>query len=89
VYGAGDAVAHKFEVLKRHCETLGRDYGSIEKTAINGMPSGPLPVKDIIAQCRALADIGADQAMFSFPGLDEIAALTVFGKEIIPAVAEF
>ncbi len=25
---------HKFAVLKRHCETIGRDYESIERTAL-------------------------------------------------------
>lgn len=32
VHGDPAGVAHKFDVLKRHCETLGRDYDRIRRT---------------------------------------------------------
>ncbi len=35
VGGDVEAVRHKFEVLRRHCDTVGRDYGTIEKTHNN------------------------------------------------------
>jgi len=32
--GSPDAVAHKLEVLRGHCEAVGRDFGSIRKTVL-------------------------------------------------------
>jgi F420-dependent oxidoreductase-like protein len=35
VGGEPDQVKHKFDVLRRHCDALGRDFATIEKTHIN------------------------------------------------------
>lgn len=32
VFGDPDTVAHKFAVLKKHCESIGRDYNSVHRT---------------------------------------------------------
>jgi len=37
VFGAPDMLRHKFEVLRRHCDDVGRDYDSIEKTNLSGV----------------------------------------------------
>jgi F420-dependent oxidoreductase-like protein len=91
VFGGAETVSAKLDVLKRHCENVRRDYGTIEKTALNAvtLESGKVPVKEIIALCKSLAKVGTDQALFSIPNAHEIAPLEVFGKEIIPAVAGF
>src|SRR4051794_38842856 len=34
LFGDADAVRHKLDVLKRHCEEVGRDYAEIEKTSL-------------------------------------------------------
>jgi F420-dependent oxidoreductase-like protein len=34
VGGSPDVVRHKYEVLRRHCEAAGRDYGAVERTNI-------------------------------------------------------
>jgi F420-dependent oxidoreductase-like protein len=36
VFGSPDEVRHKFEVLKRHCETEGRDFQAIQRTNLAG-----------------------------------------------------
>ena len=33
-YGGAETIRHKLEVLKRHCEEVGRDYEEIERTAL-------------------------------------------------------
>jgi F420-dependent oxidoreductase-like protein len=35
--GSAEVAAHKLDVLRRHCEAVGRDYDDIEKTAIFAM----------------------------------------------------
>jgi F420-dependent oxidoreductase-like protein len=88
--GAGvEAVEHKLDVLKQHCDRLGRDYATIEKTVLSTafLAPGHQSVADMIAQCRQLAGIGIQHAIFNMPNVHEITPLEIFGKEIIPAVA--
>lgn len=86
-----EIVRHKLDVLKQHCERLGRDYTTIEKTTLGTawLASGHMSPTDVVAQCRLLSGIGVQHAIFNMPNVHEIAPLKTFGKEIIPAVAEF
>jgi F420-dependent oxidoreductase-like protein len=86
-----DSVRAKLDVLKRHCDAVGRDYAQIEKTALDSVHLAPghLSARDVIDHCRALADIGIQHAIFNMPNVHEIAPLSTFGREIIPAVAGF
>ena len=48
---------HKLDVLKRHCEAVGRDYAQIEKTAM--MAIDPTSGKDdIVRTASAMQDVG-------------------------------
>ena len=82
-------VSAKLAILKQHCDALGRDYESIEKTTLGTVDMGPgkTKSKDVIEQCRVLAGIGVEHAIFNLPNVHEIEPLEVFGREIIPAVA--
>ena len=89
LFADAGTVEPKLDILKRHCETLGRDYATIEKTTLGTvhLAPGQMTVKDIIAACRQLAGIGIDHAIFNMPNVQDIAPLEVFGREVIPAVA--
>jgi F420-dependent oxidoreductase-like protein len=86
-----DSVRAKLDVLKRHCDAVGRDYTQIEKTALDSVHLAPgrLSARDVIDHCRALADIGIQHVIFNMPNIQDIAPLSTFGREIIPAVAGF
>ena len=79
----------KLAILQRHCDALGRDYGSIEKTTLGtvDLAPGKMNAADVIAQCKRFATIGVQHAIFNLPNVHEIRPLEVFGREIIPAVA--
>jgi len=83
-----DILRHKLDVLRRHCEKLGRDYTEMEKTTLATVHLAPgrESASDVIEQCRSLASIGIQHAIFNMPNVHEIAPLEVFGREIIPAV---
>ncbi len=83
-----DTVRNKLDVLKKHCETVGRDYAEIEKSTLGTVyiAEGQMSAADVIAQCRDLAGIGVQHAIFNMPNVHEITPLEIFGKEIIPAV---
>jgi alkanesulfonate monooxygenase len=89
LFGDATMVGPKLEVLKRHCETQKRDYGTIEKTTLftAHLAPGQMTAKDVVAYCKSLADIGVDHAIFNMPNVQDIKPLETFGREVIPEVA--
>ncbi|MGD9987305.1 LLM class F420-dependent oxidoreductase [Pseudonocardia sp.] len=86
----GPEIAHKLAVLRGHCETEGRDYGEIEKTAqvVLELGDGKAGVDEFLTTLRGLAALGVDSVQGKMPGVWEIERIERFGREIIPAVAE-
>lgn len=86
-----ETVRGKLDVLKRHCEKVGRDYAEIEKTTLSTIQLAPgqASAAEMIEQCRELAGIGIQHAIFNMPNVHEITPLEVIGREVIPAVAAF
>jgi hypothetical protein len=84
-------VKAKLDVLRQHCDRLGRDFGAIDTTVLNTihLAPGKMSAKDVIEKCRGFADVGVKQVIFNMPNVHEIAPLETFGREIIPAVAGF
>lgn len=77
------------DTLKAHCETLGRDYDTVEKTCLCTVHlSGKDTVASSISRIKDLAAMGFTHAIFNMPDVYEITPLETFAKEIIPAVAE-
>ncbi len=77
------------DTLKAHCETLGRDYDTIEKTSLcTARLSGDDTVDTIISRIRQFSDLGFTHLIFNMPDVSKITPLETFAKEIIPAVAE-
>lgn len=91
LFGDAKTVAAKLDILKRHCDTLKRDYATIEKTTLGtaDLAPGKMSAQDVIALCKSLADIGVDHAIFNMPDVHELKSLEIFRKEIIPAVEGF
>jgi F420-dependent oxidoreductase-like protein len=89
LYGPPETISAKLAILRQHCTALGRDYGSIEKTTLGtvNVESSGTNADDVIAQCRLLASVGVQHAIFNIPNVHEIKPLEVFGRKIIPAVA--
>ena len=74
--------------LKGHCEHLGRDYASIEKTCLCTFDlAGGDTTKGTVEKLKVLADMGFTHAIFNMPGVYTMKPLEVFAKEIIPVAA--
>jgi F420-dependent oxidoreductase-like protein len=89
-WGRGmEALRHKLDVLKRHCDDLGRSYDEIEKTALGTihLAQGQSGAREVTDLCRRLAAEGIQHVIFNMPNVHEIDPLRVFGREIIPEVA--
>ena len=77
------------DALKKHCESLGRDYDTVEKTTLGTVHlSGDDTVDSVISRIKDLSEIGFTHAIFNMPDVYKITPLETFAKEIIPAVAE-
>jgi alkanesulfonate monooxygenase SsuD/methylene tetrahydromethanopterin reductase-like flavin-dependent oxidoreductase (luciferase family) len=88
-YGGPAVIRHKLDVLRGHCEDVGRDYEEIERTAlgsVNLTPDG-MTAEEVIGLCRTLNEAGIDHLILNMPNVHEIRPLETFGEEIIPAVA--
>ncbi|MGZ4725317.1 MAG: LLM class F420-dependent oxidoreductase [Ilumatobacteraceae bacterium] len=63
-------VAHKIDVLRKHCETVGRDPNEIEVTTLfRDLPPSPT-VDDVVRRAEALAAIGVSTVITGATGDD-------------------
>ncbi len=90
-YVGNDELRRKLDVLKAHCEDIGRSYDEIERTALGTVHLAPdnMTVSQVIDTCRGLANAGIQHVIFNMPNVHDIEPLELFGREIIPTVAEF
>jgi F420-dependent oxidoreductase-like protein len=86
----GPQVAHKLDVLKRHCEAEGRDYAEIEKTCLFTLDpgAGGANTGKLIGRLRWLASMGVETVIGAVPGVDRLEPLEIMGRDVIPAVTE-
>jgi F420-dependent oxidoreductase-like protein len=82
-------VAHKLDVLKRHCEREKRNYDDIEKTCMFGFDAGEHGenLGKIIERLRGLSRMGFSTAIGGVKDVNKITPLEILAREVIPAVA--
>lgn len=85
IFGGPDEVARKLEVLRRHCEDVGRDPNDIEVTAMyRDLPPGA-SVQQVVSGAEALARAGVSTLVTGAMGPDPAGWLeSTFG----PAMGE-
>jgi F420-dependent oxidoreductase-like protein len=86
----GPEVGHKLDVLRAHCDDVGRNYDEIEKTVMGPLDPGPdgAGVDAIVESMRELAKLGVTHYHGSVPDVASIRPLELLGERVIPAVAE-
>lgn len=83
-----DNMQKALDTLKAHCERLGRDYATIEKTSLSTVNlSGADTVDSTLQRLKGLAEMGFTHAIFNMPDVYTLTPLETFAKEIIPAAA--
>jgi F420-dependent oxidoreductase-like protein len=82
-------LAHKLDVLREHCQRLGRNYDEIEKTAQLRFDLGEHGehVERTIEHLRELADLGIQVAHGALAHVSQPGTLELMGERVIPAVA--
>jgi F420-dependent oxidoreductase-like protein len=89
LYGSPD-VERKLEVLRSHCERLGRDYDSIEKTVIAMFDVGENGERtaELLDQVREYAALGFHEVHGTLRHVSRIAPIEAIGREVIPAITD-
>lgn len=82
---AGPQAAHKLDVLRRHCDDVGRDYDDIEKTTMISIDSSS-EVEGVVAQLEELGRLGFTVAYVFAREMPERRAITDLLAEVVPAV---
>ncbi|MCM3923858.1 LLM class F420-dependent oxidoreductase [Frankia sp. AiPs1] len=87
---AGPDVEHKLDVLRAHCQDVGRDYDEIEKTVIGSLDPGPggEKIDALLGDIQRLAGLGVTHYHGSVPDVDTLRPLELLGERLIPAAAE-
>ncbi len=85
-----EQLRHKLDVLRRHCEDVGRPYEEIERTALGTIHLAPdkMSAAEVVEWCRQLAGLGFQHVIFNMPNVHEVEPVKTIGREVIPAVAE-
>jgi len=85
---AGRDEARKLDVLRQHCEAVGRDYDTIYKTVYYAFNTS-LGAQRIIDDLATLAGLGFDAAIGGVVNVWDVSPLEFIGSEIIPVAADF
>jgi F420-dependent oxidoreductase-like protein len=89
-----EVLQHKLDVLREHCERLGRPYEQIEKTTLDSVRftrdgrDGSMTPAAAIEYFAELAVMGVDQAIFSMPDVFDLEPFDLLATEIVPAVEQ-
>lgn len=88
-----DAVAAKLDVLRGHCETVGRDYADIRRTTLGPLSlsrdgrEGTQTVDQAVERFAAYGAIGVDHAIVQVANVSDPAAFTLV-PELVGRLAE-
>jgi alkanesulfonate monooxygenase len=87
----GPDLERKLDVLRRHCDDVGRDYDDIQKTIIGPLDPGPAGelVDELLESMRRLAALGITHYHGSVPQVASIRPLKLLGELVIPNAAGF
>ena len=95
VFGTdNDRLQHKFDVLRRHCEAVGRDYDSIEKTLLTQVSitpdggRGALSPDRLVERLGRTTEVGAQHVIFSLRNVHELEPIELIGREVIPQLRD-
>ncbi len=83
-----DEVAHKLDVLRRHCDDLGRDHTEIAKTIV-GTLNRPLDdVDSWLATMQEYADLGITQVWVGPDAADPVGWTEQMCDQVLPRLAD-
>jgi F420-dependent oxidoreductase-like protein len=83
-----DEVAHKLAILREHCDRLGRDYDTIEKTCQGGAVDAVADPDGFLRKMEQLAALGIEHVQLRNRVPDPAGYVQEFGEKVAPRLAE-
>jgi F420-dependent oxidoreductase-like protein len=84
VFGGPESIAHKYAVLREHCERLGRPYEEIERSTRQSVDLERESPAEIVERFGALGEAGAQHIVFDVRGVHDTSKLERLGSEVFP-----
>jgi F420-dependent oxidoreductase-like protein len=84
VFGGPERIAHKYAVLREHCERLGRPYEEIERSTLQGVDLDRESPAEIVERFGRLGEAGAQHILFDVRGVHDTSKLERLGAEVFP-----
>jgi F420-dependent oxidoreductase-like protein len=84
VFGDGPRIAHKYAVLREHCERLGRPYDEIERSTLQSIDLESQSPDQVVERFGALGEAGAQHLICSVRGVSKVDVLERIAAEVIP-----
>lgn len=80
---------HKLDVLRKHCEDVGRPYASVYKSVVTYIIVGEdgMAPDEILRLCNDFAALGFSYVMLVISTGHELVPLRTIGETVIPSVA--
>jgi F420-dependent oxidoreductase-like protein len=89
VFGGPESIHHKWEVLRGHCEAVGRPFDEIERSTLQNVrisrdgAGGTETPDQVIARFGELGDAGAQAVLFSVRDVWDTAKLELLGSTLL------
>ena len=77
-------VRAKLEVLREHCDRLGRPYDEIERTVLTSIDLDAETPQAVVERLGALGEAGAQHVVVSVRGVADTSRLERVGAEVLP-----
>jgi F420-dependent oxidoreductase-like protein len=94
VFGGPEMLEHKFAVLRQHCEQVGRDYSTIERTNLASVSitpdgrRGSLTPSGLVDRLENWAAAGSQHTIFSVRDVSDVSKLELIGRDVIPQIRD-
>jgi F420-dependent oxidoreductase-like protein len=89
LFGRSPAVVRqKLDILRGHCERLGRPYDEIERTVLTSIDLDAESVDQVVDRFGILAEAGAQHVIFSVRGVADTSRLERIAAEVFPQLRE-
>jgi F420-dependent oxidoreductase-like protein len=86
VFGAPPMLHRKFEILREHCEAVGRNPDEIERTTLQNINLATESASQVVDRFGELADAGAQHVIVGVRDVHDVSKLEQIGRDVIPAL---
>ncbi len=84
VFGDAARIAHKYAVLREHCDRLGRPYEEIERSTLQSVDLERESPAELVDRFGGLIAAGAQHILFSLRGVTDLAKIERVAAEVFP-----